>query len=148
MISTFFKTTIPGDTEVSSSNPLPVSLSTDTDVIGATKDAGTYYTTSIGVSGALVATTDNTETAVTDAPTTGQYIVVDDVLISADAACNVLFQIETTGTDLFQIYFAGAGTIQFTPRGKIKLATVNKKLTSKASTTVNVKVTVLFHSEA
>jgi hypothetical protein len=148
MISTYFKGTVPGDTEVSSSNPLPVSLASDTDVIGATQDAGTYYTTVLGVSGAQVATTDNTLTAVTDAPTTGQKIVLDDLLISADAACNVLFEIETTGTDLFQIYFAGAGTIQFTPRGKLKLATVNKKLTSKASGSVNVKILCLYHSEA
>jgi hypothetical protein len=95
-----------------------------------------------------VATTDNTLTNVTDAPTAGQKIVLDDLIVSADAACNVLFEIETTGTDLFRIYFAGAGTVQFTPRGRLKLATADKKLTSKASTTVNVYITAIYHSEA
>ncbi len=140
--------TVPGDTAVKVDSSGYLIFSGSVASAASTKDAGTAYTTVIGVSGATVATTDNTLTAVTDAPTSGQKIVVDDVIVSVDAACNLLFEIETTGTDLFRLAFAGAGSVQFTPRGKLKIATVDKKMTSKASTTVNAWITVLYHSEA
>ena len=86
--------------------------------------------------------------ALTAAPTTGQYIVVDDVLFSTDTEMNFTFEIETAGTDNVIVYVAANTTIQFTPRGKWKLATADKKLHGKASAAGNVAITVWYHSEA
>lgn len=112
------------------------------------EDNGPAWTSVWGVSGAAVVSADMTSAAnVTDAPTSGQRIVVDDIILSADTAMNVLFEEETSGTDLLKIFIPANGTVQITPRGKFKLATANKKLTAKASAAGNIAITVTYHSE-
>lgn len=83
-----------------------------------------------------------------DAPTSGQKVVVDDVLVSVDTAMRVDFKEETSGTVIFSMYLPASGTAQFTPRGKMKLDTANKKLLVRTSAAGNIRATVLWHSEA
>lgn len=85
---------------------------------------------------------------VTAAPTTGQKIVIDDVIVSTGAALTVTFEEETSGTDVLKLYMAENGIAQMTPRGKIKLATADKKLRVITSGAGAVAVTVCYHSEA
>ena len=84
----------------------------------------------------------------TAAPTAGQKIVVDDVVLSADTAMYVDFLEETSGTLMFRLYVAAGGTAQFSPRAKLKLPVADKRLRGDASAAGNVAVLVLYHSEA
>ena len=84
----------------------------------------------------------------TAAPTAGQKIVVDDVVLSADTAMYVDFLEETSATLLFRLYVAAGGTAQFSPRSKLTLPTADKKLRGDASVSGNVAILVLYHSEA
>lgn len=116
---------------------------------GSLKDNGAAWTSVFGVSGAAVVSADMTAAAaVTDAPTSGQKIVLTDIVISSDTAMNVLIEEETSGTDLFKVFVPANGTVQITPRSKMKLATVNKKVTAKASVAGNIAVTAFYFSEA
>ena len=94
------------------------------------------------------ASADMSSTAnLTEAPDSGQYIVVDDIFFSTDTAMNFTFEIETAGTDNLKVYVAANTTLQLTPRSKWKLATADKKLNGKASASGNVAVTIFYHSE-
>ena len=84
----------------------------------------------------------------TSAPTSGQRIVIDDVLLSSDTALYIDLLEETSGTLIARVYLPAGGTAQFTPRGKLKLPSANKKLRGDASLAGNVAITVLYHSEA
>lgn len=121
-------------------------------IIGSTKDAGYHYTTVWGVSAAPFTSADqhSAVASVTDAPTSGQKIVVDDILISVDTAMSVTFKIETAGTIIYgPFYLPANGSLQFTPRGKgRKLATADKKLQAITSVAGNIMVDVSYHSEA
>ena len=118
--------------------------------IGATTDLGPAWAQSFGVSGARVTSVDASGAAVsiTAAPDSGSKIVVDDVLLSADSAMRVDLKEETSGTVLASIYLPAYGVVQFTPRGKLKLATANKKLQLQTSAAGNVAATAFYHSEA
>jgi hypothetical protein len=118
--------------------------------IGSTKDGGTAFTTSLGVSGARITSADQSGAvaSITDAPTSGQKIVIDDILFSSDTELRLDFSEETTGTILFSVYVGANTSGQFTPRGKLKLATADKKLQWRASAAGNIAVTPLYHSEA
>lgn len=85
--------------------------------------------------------------AVSAAPTTGQYLVIDDIIFSTDTAMTFTFEEETSGTDLLKVYVAANTTMQITPRGKLKLPTAGKKLHGLASASGNIAVTVFHHSE-
>lgn len=85
---------------------------------------------------------------VTAAPTVGQKIVVDDVLASSAAALTLTFSEETSGTVVFVLYMAAGSTTQVTPRGRLKLATADKKLRVTASGAGAISIAVLSHSEA
>jgi hypothetical protein len=112
-------------------------------------DAGLAQNGSFGVSGAAVVSADmTTAAAVTDAPTSGEKLVIVDIVASADTAMNLLFEEETSGTDILKVFIPANGVVQITPRGKIKLATANKRLTCKASVSGNVAVTVTYYSES
>jgi len=114
-----------------------------------TLDFGPAYTTSFGVSSASVVSADmTTAAAVTDAPTSGEKLIIVDIIASADTAMDILFEEETSGTDIFKVFLPANGTVQITPRGKIKLATADKKLTAKASVAGNVALTVTYYSES
>jgi hypothetical protein len=109
-----------------------------------TKDAG-IVRTSAATYTALATTA---RTAVTPAPTTGQYLIVDDIVMSSDAALNVTFSREdANSTAVMKIYMPANGTVQITPRGMLKISTVTKKLNAKTSAAGNVSLTVFTHSE-
>lgn len=112
-------------------------------------DAGLAQANSFGVSGAAVVSADmTTAAAVTDAPATGKKLVIVDIIVSAGTAMNVLFEEETSGTDIFKVFIPANGTVHIKPRGKVKLATAGKKLTAKASVSGNVAITTTYYDEA
>lgn len=127
----------------------------------ATSDAGANWTTSRGVSGKAVLSTDasaSTGLLVTDAPTTGRYIVVSDLFISAASTLSLTFYQQTTTTStsygssetvIGPIYMAAGGTMQITPRSKLwKMPAATKKLVVVASTNGTVMIDVGYYSEA
>ena len=114
----------------------------------ATVDGGPSMAGSFGVSGVLVESADMTSAAaVTDVPATGQKLVILDVVVSVAAAMDVLFEEESSGTNLLRLYFSGAGGGQVTLRGKMKLATAGKRLMATASVAGAVAVLVTYRSE-
>jgi len=127
-----------------------LTIAAGTNTIGATRDAGPSWTTVFGVSGAVVSSADaSTATAVTGAPTSGQKICIDDIFFSVGAtAMQVDFEEETSGTVLITCYCAANTVYQLTPRGKLKLATADKKLMVDTSAAGNISVLVSYHSEA
>lgn len=133
-------------------NVLPASpvLGAGSAAIGSVKDGGTAFTTSLGVTGARVTSADQSAAvaSITDAPASGQKIVIDDILFSSDTALRLDFSEETSGTILFSVYTSAGSSGQFTPRGKLKLATADKKLQWRASAAGNIAVTPIYHSEA
>ncbi|MCK9629023.1 MAG: hypothetical protein M0R37_10580 [Bacteroidales bacterium] len=84
----------------------------------------------------------------TPAPESGDKIVVDDVILSADTAMYVDFIEETSDTLIFRLFVPAGGTAQFSPRAKLQLPTADKKLRGDASASGNVAILVLYHSEA
>ena len=124
-------------------------ISAGSAIIGGTYDAGPSWTSSFGVSSAAFTSADATSVvAVTDAPTSGQKLVVTDILVSSDTAMNLSFKCETTGVLIAKVFVPANGTVQYTPRGKIKLASADKKLTVTASVAGNIAVTASYYSEA
>jgi hypothetical protein len=118
-------------------------------VAGSTTDGGPAQATSFGVAGAAVASADmTTAAAVTDLPAPGQKLVVTDFVVSSDTAMRFDFQEETTNTVVMSFYLTAGGPAQVTPRGKVKLATANKRLFGKASVPGNVRVIPVYYSEA
>lgn len=114
---------------------------------GALKDNHAGWTTIIGVSGGAVVSADLTSrTVVTDAP--AAKLVITDIIVSVDTAMSVLFEEETSNTDILKIFIPANGTVQITPRGKLKLATTAKKLAATASVAGNISILVLGYSEA
>lgn len=113
-------------------------------------DAGAAWTSVFGVSGARVTSADASAAAasVTDAPTAGQKIVLTDLVFSVDTDMRVDFKEETSGTVVLSFYMAANSTMQFTPRGKMKLATADKKLQVQTSAAGNIAVTAFYTSEA
>jgi hypothetical protein len=114
------------------------------------KDGGPNWTSVCGVSGARFTSANQSAAAasVTDAPTTGQKLVVTDILVSVDTAMRVDLKEETSGTIVASLYLPANGTVQFTPRSKLKLATANKKLQVQTSASGNIAVTAFYYSEA
>ena len=84
----------------------------------------------------------------TAAPTGGQKLVITDIILSSDTAILFEFKEETSGTVVGATRIPADGAVQFTPRGKWKLATADKKLQGEASAAANVYVTVFYYSEA
>lgn len=133
------------------SSPLPA-LPTGTNSIGAVKNDGPNWTTVWGVGGVPFNSADQSASAasVSDAPTTGQKIVVDDIVISVGSAISVTLKEETSGTVIAGPFYMAANTTQiFRPRGKgWKLPVANKKLQVQTSGAGNVTVHAGYHSEA
>ena len=82
------------------------------------------------------------------APASGCKLVVTDVVVSVDTAMRVDLKEETAGTVFASFYMDANTTVQFTPRGKFKLDTADKKLQGQTSAAGNISVTVLYYSEA
>ena len=113
-------------------------------------DAGPSWNSSFGVAGVAFASADaQTAAAVTDAPESGERLVITDLIVSSDTDLALTFHEESTAaTVIFKVYIPANGTIQITPRGKVKLPTVNKKLMVDASAAGNITVTAVYYSEA
>lgn len=117
----------------------------------AHRDDGPFWTSAFGVSGERVTSADMSGAAanVTDVPTSGQKIVVDDIIVSVDTTMRVDFKEETSGKVKLSLYLPANGSAQITPRGKMKLETAaDKRLQAQTSAAGNIAVTVLYHSEA
>lgn len=116
-----------------------------------TKDAGPGWATVRGVSGEPVtsANMSGAAVAVTDAPTEGQSLVVDDLYLSTEADLSFTLTEETSGTVILgPLYMAANSAQQITPRARLKLDTADKKLMCQTSAAGNVSVLALVHSEA
>lgn len=113
-------------------------------------DAGKAWESSLGVSGAPVASADaSTAASVTDAPATDEKLVIDQLIVSVGAALTVTFKCETSGAVIVgPLYMAANTTLAIKLEGKVKLATANKKLQVQTSGAGNISVTALYHSEA
>ena len=111
---------------------------------------GTAWTSVFGVAGVPFTSADQHSAAasVTDAPTSGQKLVIDELTISVDTTMNVRFKEETTGTTLFGPYYILANTtIHLKYLNKRKLATADKKLQVLTSVSGNITVGAHYHSE-
>ena len=119
---------------------------------GATKDNGPAWTSVMGVSGHPVsADIHSSGVAVTDAPTSGQKLVIDDMVVGCDASnaqVVTLYEESTVGNVLQIVRLIAGTTQQVTTRGKSKLWTADKKLYAQSSAAGTVDVKVLYHSEA
>ena len=113
------------------------------------KDGGPGWTTTLGVAGVAFTSADaTTAAAVTDAPTTGKKLVITDLIVSTDTAMFLLFHEQDSASNLyFKVFVPANGTVQITPRSKIKLHTINKKLMVDASAAGNIAVTATYYSE-
>lgn len=127
-----------------------VGLAAGVAAIGSTTDGGASWTTVFGVSGARFTSADQSAgvASVTDAPTSGQKLVITDIEVSVDTAMRVDFLEETTGTVISSIYMAENSTVNLITRSKRKLATANKKLQVQTSAVGNISVVAYYYSEA
>lgn len=126
-------------------------LAAGTAAIGAVKDNGPNWTTVWGVSSAPVNSADaSSAVSVTDAPTSGQKIVLDDVHISVGSAISVSLKCETSAAVIWgPVYMAANTSMMLSFRGKgPKLAIADKKLQVVASGAGNITVMAGYHSEA
>ena len=125
-------------------------LPAGTNTIGGTKDAGPLWTTVRGISGARFTSADQSAAvaSITDAPTTGQKLVITDLLISSDTALRLDFNVESSATVIETVYMAAGETKQITLRSTWKLPTADKKLQVQASAAGNISLTPYYYSEA
>lgn len=125
-------------------------LAAGTAAIGSTTDGGAAWTTVFGVSGARFTSADQSAAvaSVTDAPTSGQKLVITDIEISVDTEMRVDFTVESSATIILSVYMAANSTVALCTRSKRKLATADKKLQVRTSAAGNVAVGVLYYSEA
>ena len=114
------------------------------------QDDGPAWTSVFGVSGAAVTSSDlsASPTAITDAPTAGQKIILTDLLVSSGAAISITFTEETSGTVIAKVFCAANSTTSVQLRGKVKLATADKKLMAQASGAGALAITAVYYSEA
>lgn len=112
-------------------------------------DSGSSWENSKGVSGVAFTSSNcsGTYSAVTDYPFTGECLVIDDVVISVDTAMCVDLVTETTNNLKYRVYLPANGTVQITPRDKMKLGTANKRLMVKSNAVGNIAVTAFYHGE-
>lgn len=129
-----------GRLHVNSSAALPAG----TDSIGGTKDNGPHWTPVRTRTAITTATT----TDITAAPTGGQKIYADDIIISTDTAQTISIVEETSGTVFAVFYMTASSTVQITPRDGLKAAVADKKLRAITSAAGNVSITACYHSEA
>lgn len=136
---------VAGGTAIPVSGSVTVgALPAGTNSIGGTKDNGSFWTVVRTVTTSADMTT---AAALTAAPTSGQKIVVDDLIISTDTAMVLTIQEETSGDVFCVLYLAASSTVQLTPRDGFKANAVNKKFFGDASVAGNLTVTAFYHSE-
>ena len=119
---------------------------------GGITDAGPAWTTVRGVVGVPFVSSNQSGSlaSVTDAPVSGQKLVIDDLLVSVDTGMAVTFKEETSGNPVVHgpFYMPANSVLQVTLRGKTKLSTANKKLQVITSASGNITVEATYHSEA
>ena len=89
-----------------------------------------------------------TAVALTAVPSSGQKIVIDDLIVSVAAAMEFSIQMETSGNVLASVFLPANGTALVTTRDGLKGDAVDRRIFGKASAGGNVRVTVCYHSEA
>lgn len=106
-------------------------------------------TTLLGVAGARFTSADQSAAAaaITDAPTGGQKIVLENILISVEDAQTITLSEETSGTVLATLFMAADTHFHYNPT-RLKLATADKKIMIQSSQAGNIAATPLYHSEA
>jgi hypothetical protein len=104
----------------------------------------------LGVTGARFHSADasGAAAAITDAPTAGKRLVITDLLISVQTNMVLTFTEQTSGTILAVLDLLAHVPFQFSPRGKMRLATADKTLMVRASVSGVVDITPLWYSEA
>lgn len=126
-------------------------LSTDPDP-EATSDMGPGWTTLFGIGSPPArftsANASAADAAISLVPTSTQKFVVTDVTVSVDTAMRVDLKEETSGTVKASFYMPANSTYQFTPRGKLKLDTADKRLMVRTSAAGNISVSAFGYSEA
>lgn len=112
-------------------------------------DAGPIWPQSWGVIGVPVTSADMSAlTDVTAAPAAGDVVCIDDIFISSDTALSFKLEEETSNTVVFGPWYVGAsGSIQITPRGKLRTFVAAKKLRCIFSGAGNVVVLIGWHPE-
>jgi hypothetical protein len=121
------------------------SIATGTTTIGAIKDAGINWTR---VQTYTTSSNMTTAAAITAAPTAGQKIVLDDLLVSVNKACLFDIEMETTGNVLAAIRLPTDGSAQLTFRNGLKGDAADKKLYGKTSVAAaTIYITASYHSE-
>lgn len=120
-----------------------------TNAVAAT-DSGPTWTTATGIAGARFTSADQSGAvaSVTSAPTSGQKLVITDIIISVDSAMRVDFNCESSGTVIETVYMAANSTVNLITRSKRKLATADKKLQVQTSASGNISVNAFYYSEA
>ena len=119
--------------------------------IAPTTDAGPAQVISHGVAGVPFNSSDQHSAAAqcTDLPTTGQTLVVTDIIISVDTAMWVKIEEQTTGNVIWGPHYfpANSGPMQFTPRGKLKHSAANKYFQVITSVAGNITCDLYYFSE-
>ena len=118
--------------------------STAKNAIG-TMDAGPSWTSAY-----TYTTSADMQTAadLTAAPTSGEYLVITDIILSSDTAMLFEFEEETSSTVIGAVRLPANGTVQLTPRTNWKLPVADKKLQGDAGAAGNVYITCFYYSEA
>jgi hypothetical protein len=120
-------------------------LPAGTNTIGATRDAGPAWT----VTHTYTTSADmTTAAALTAAPTAGQKIVLDDILISSDTTMLFELEMETSANVLAAVRLTANSPMQITFRDGLKGDAADKKVFGDASVAGNVYITAAYHSEA
>lgn len=111
----------------------------------STKDAGPAQTIqrTYTYASALAAT----PVSVTDVPTTGNKVVLTDLYISVDTACNIIVQMETSANVLASFFMAASSTVPATMRGFLKGDTNGKRIQVRSSVTTKCTVTAVYFYE-
>jgi hypothetical protein len=112
-------------------------------------DGGSFYAGSVGVGGARFwsGNQSGSVAAVTDAPVSGQRLVITDIRFSSDTQLRIDFIDMGDNSALFSEYVNANAGGQITLRGKLKLSTADGQLGVMTSAAGNVAVTVVYYSE-
>lgn len=128
-----------------------LATSGSTGASGPVTDSGPTWTSAHGIAGVPFTSADqHSAVAVcTSAPTSGQKLVITDLIISVDTACKVTLTEETSGTVVWGPHYLTAGIHQNTTRSRFfKLATANKKLAVQTDIAAFITVDAFYYSEA
>lgn len=115
------------------------------------KDAGAAWATVRGLTNSAPFTSADQSAAVaavTAAPTSGQKLVITDLIVSVDTDMTATFTVETTGHVVHKLYLPAKSVVNLCTRSPVKLGTADKKLMVQTSAAGNIAVQALYYSEA